>query len=428
MIILRKYKSVVFWLIFVSLWIIGLCPCCNEKKKDEIKETENTSDNNVLNNINYNNGNINNYLELNQEQPILVGLKKIEEATCFMNATLQCLPNTKKLTKYLLEEYKGSNRDAVMTNAYYEVLRNLWNKNNPNKAYNPKSFAEKLIQENPLFAGIQANKSKDLIDFLLERFHQELNIEKPSNLLNSANGVYNQGQPDQTNRYSMLNLFLENFKKNFNSPSSNLFYGILETQIKCTVCNTIRYSFNDYKFLDFPLKKVNNYLCQNGRRNALVNQEGTNPDINLYECFDYYQKIELMTDGNKQFCNFCNALRDTYVTSFIYSTPRYLIINLDRGEEPIYKGNVFPHSQLNIGKYVSYKGCPTTYELYAVICQLKNSSRGDKIVAYCKNRIDNKWYLYNNEKVILCTDENKKDCLPGMYYILFYEECNPSYN
>ena len=31
MIILREYKSVVFWLIFISLWIVGSCPCCNEE-------------------------------------------------------------------------------------------------------------------------------------------------------------------------------------------------------------------------------------------------------------------------------------------------------------------------------------------------------------------------------------------------------------
>ena len=31
MIILRGYKSVMFWLLFASLWIVGLCPCCNEE-------------------------------------------------------------------------------------------------------------------------------------------------------------------------------------------------------------------------------------------------------------------------------------------------------------------------------------------------------------------------------------------------------------
>ena len=38
-------------------------------------------------------------------QPILIGLNNIG-ATCYMNATLQCLSNTKKLTEYFLKVYK----------------------------------------------------------------------------------------------------------------------------------------------------------------------------------------------------------------------------------------------------------------------------------------------------------------------------------
>ena len=40
-------------------------------------------------------------------------------------------------------------------------------------------------------------------------------------------------------------------------------------------------------------------------------------------------------------------------------------------------------------------------------------------VAYCKNRIDNKWYLYNDAFVTLCT--KSKEYTEGMPYILFYE-------
>ena len=46
MIMLRGYKSVVFWLIFVSLWIIGCDPRCNDEDEDEIiKENENNKKN-----------------------------------------------------------------------------------------------------------------------------------------------------------------------------------------------------------------------------------------------------------------------------------------------------------------------------------------------------------------------------------------------
>ena len=40
-------------------------------------------------------------------------------------------------------------------------------------------------------------------------------------------------------------------------------------------------------------------------------------------------------------------------------------------------------------------------------------------VAYCKNRMAKKWYLYNDAFVNLC--ENDNDFQKGMPYILFYQ-------
>ena len=65
-----------------------------------------------------------------------------------------------------------------MANVYYKLLLNLWDINKNNKSYSPYEFKEVLSKENPLFAGIAANDSKDLINFLIERFHQELNESK----------------------------------------------------------------------------------------------------------------------------------------------------------------------------------------------------------------------------------------------------------
>ena len=56
MIILRECKSVVFWLMFVSLWIIGCCPCCNEETNDEIEENGIRSKGNEPNSHNNKNG------------------------------------------------------------------------------------------------------------------------------------------------------------------------------------------------------------------------------------------------------------------------------------------------------------------------------------------------------------------------------------
>ena len=121
-------------------------------------------------------------------EPIFVGLNNIG-ACSYMNATLQCLLNTKKLTDYFLNNFKNDDPNKIMANEYYEVILNLCKKENNGKSYSPFSFKEALSKENPLFAGIAANDSKDLINFLLERLHQELNITNIYifNLLNIRN-------------------------------------------------------------------------------------------------------------------------------------------------------------------------------------------------------------------------------------------------
>ena len=93
----------------------------------------------------------------------------------------------------------------------------------------------------------------------------------------------------------MLNSFLQEFKEKFNSPISNLFYGMMETKSQCQLCSIIKYNFQVYSFLEFPLQQVNQF-CYNTNRRSLLNNDGTNPDVGLYECFEYYQKIDLIME------------------------------------------------------------------------------------------------------------------------------------
>ena len=261
-----------------------------------------------------------------KNKPILIGLNNIG-ATCYMNASLQCLSNTKKLTEYFLTNYED-NRNKIMSHQYYKLIKHLWNEENNNISYSPNSFKEVLSKENPLFAGIAANDAKDLINFLIERLHQELNIALKNN------SVDNYNQIDQTNEAAVFNDFIKDFNTNFNSPISRCFYGILETN------------------------------------------------------------------------------------TYLYSTPNYLILNLNRGKGAVYECKVNFPEKLNIFNFVTSKQATTAYELYAVICHLGPSSMDGHFVAYCRNRLDNKWYLYNDGFVTLCT--RKDQYTDGMPYILFY--------
>ena len=347
-----------------------------------------------------------------QNASIIIGLNNIG-ATCYMNSTLQCLSNTNKLTEYFLTKYK-QNPNRIMANAYHKLLLNLWNREKNNKPYSPYEFKEVLSKENPLFAGIAANDSKDLINFLIERFHQELNEVKDNNSTNNNNNLTAQ---NQTNEQFMLNTFLQEFKEKFNSPISDLFYGMIETKSQCQRCAIIKYNFQVYSFLEFPLQQVNQYYYNTNRR-PLFNNDGTNPDVDLYECFEYYQKIDLMNGDNQMYCNICNQLCDSLYSTTIYSTPINLIINLNRGRGAVYVCKVNFPEQLNLINFVTFKNGFTVYQLYAVICHLGPSSMSGHFVAYCRNRTDNKWYLYNDGMVSLCS--KKQQYQDGMPYILFY--------
>ena len=331
-----------------------------------------------------------------------------------MNATLECLSNTKELTEYFLKTYK-KDTNKKMANEYYEVLKNLWNVNSNSVSYSPYSFKEVLSKENPLFAGIAANDSKDLINFLIERLHIELNVAKIEDMNKINNNEFYQS--DQTNELSLLKEFLEDYTKKFNSPISNLFYGILETKSQCQGCSVIKYNFQIYSFLEFPLQQVNQYYFQQGKR-PLVTKEGKNPDVDLYECFEYNRKVDLMTGDNQMFCNICNKLCNTYYSTTLYSGPNNLIINLNRGKGAVYECKVNFPSQLNILNYITYNAGMAVYELYAVICHLGPSSMSGHFVAYCKNRIDNQLYLYND--AIITKSTWKYQYNDGMPYILFY--------
>ena len=351
---------------------------------------------------------------------ILIGLNNIG-ATCYMNATLQCFSNTKKLTNYFLKNYQAA-PNKIMSNEYAEVVKNLWNRDNNNKSYSPNSFKEVLSKENPLFAGIAANDSKDLINFLLEKFHKELNLAKSENIIDNDS---NNNQPDQTNEQLMLKIFLEEYKAKFNSPISNLFYGILETKSQCQGCNVIKFNFQVFSFIEFPLQQVNQYFFNKGKR-ALLTAEGKNPDVDLYECFEYNGKIDLMTGENQMYCNQCNKLCNAYYSTILYSGPNYLIINLNRGKGAVYECNVIFPEILNLINCFTFKHGITVYELYAVICHLGPSSMSGHFVAYCRNRIDNKWYLYNDAIVSLCT--RPQQYTEGMPYILFYKALKAGQN
>ena len=210
-------------------------------------------------------------------------------ATCYMNATLQCFYHCKKLTKYLIEDrYKYNNISIPynsITSEYIKLVKELSYKNGQ-KDYAPYDFKDVLGAKNPLFHGIAANDSKDLILFLLEELSKELAIQKNNNFFASNNKDF----VDQTNEEETFRETVKDFAKG-TSIIKDIFYFMVKTTSICKNCNAKLYNFQVMNFIIFPLSKtyedsknMNNSLALNNmiaNMNNNMNNNFSNPLMNM---------------------------------------------------------------------------------------------------------------------------------------------------
>ena len=112
------------------------------------------------------------FIKLNFKSPPLIGLDNIG-ATCYMNATLQCFCNIELFVNYFKYDknliYKDPQK-GTLSSSFKLLIEKLWPNNyfnNQPKSYSPYEFKSKISTMNPLFQGIAANDSKDLVNFLI---------------------------------------------------------------------------------------------------------------------------------------------------------------------------------------------------------------------------------------------------------------------
>ena len=75
--------------------------------------------------------------------------------------------------------------------------------------------------------------------------------------------------------------------------------------------------------------------------------------------------------------------------------------------------------EIDITKYVNFNfGINIKYQLISVCTHYGDSGSYGHYVAFCKNKNNNKWYVFNDS---YCTECNKNDIHNGTPYLLLYE-------
>jgi len=375
--------------------------------------------NNQMNNFN----NINNqgkyenpkmiYQKSNRKYPHRTGLQNVGQ-TCYMNSTIQCLSNIKYLSEYLISHFgKFDIEKQPLSVSFSSLIYDLFNTKNKDIA--PKLFKKIIGKLNPLFEGMHAADAKDLIFFLLETLHQELNKKKDNS--EQTNIDYAQLEKDSFDENKMFQRFINEYSEKNMSIISATFYGIIRSTMECNSCHNIKYSFQTFNLLIFQLKKI-----KESNRNTKVNKKYV---INIYDAFDCDKEKEILDGENMIYCNNCKGLRPGIHQQIMYSLPRVLIIILNRGRNNLDFNEefIFPKDlDLSIEGYVIKNEFNTKFYLQSVITHLGESGAGGHFIAYCRNGPNEKFLCYNDASV---SEAEEKDAMGSKISENEYEKRTP---
>ncbi|XP_071188970.1 ubiquitin carboxyl-terminal hydrolase 15-like isoform X4 [Salvelinus alpinus] len=185
------------------------------------------------------------------ERAGLCGLSNLGN-TCFMNSALQCLSNVPPLTEYFLKDKYNDelNEDnplgmkGEIAKAYAEITKQSWS--GKYSYITPRPFKTQVGRFAPQFSGYQQQDSHELLAFLLDGLHEDLNRirKKPYILLKDA-----EGRPDKV----VAEEAWENHIKRNDSIIVDIFHGLFKSTLVCPVCAKVSVTFDPFCYLTLPL-------------------------------------------------------------------------------------------------------------------------------------------------------------------------------
>ncbi|KAI9220782.1 hypothetical protein BC828DRAFT_336318, partial [Blastocladiella britannica] len=341
--------------------------------------------------------------------------------TCFMNSALQCMSNTPFLThEYFLSgkwvhEVNADNplgMQGAMAKAYAALIRALWAPTSRDCAVAPRHFKSIMAQFAPQFSGYQQHDSQELLGFLLDGLHEDLNRVKVKPYVESKD---DDGRPDN----EVANEQWDAHRSRNDSIVVDMFQGQYKSRVQCATCSNISVTFDPFMVLALPIP-------------------ATTPPARfvITACFDAFVAEERLDPTETVYCRKCKEHREATKKVDLWRAPPTLVVALKRfGQGGRYRRE-------KIGAMVD---CPLVldlservlgprrnnpapagdgdvedesmlYDLYAVTNHFGGLG-GGHYTAYAQSPTTGKWYDFDDSRV---TETDAARVVSPASYVLFY--------
>lgn len=333
--------------------------------------------------------------------------------TCFINACMQILLQTKELNECIL---KWENHSSTLETKIYEEWK-LWIENLENPSISiisPNHFIQTIheiaqIKNQVLFTGFAQNDMPEFLLFIMDNLHIGLKRE----IQYTIHGILqNQIDTLAIQCYKMIKSRYENDY----SPLIDLFYGIFISNISSLEKNHLSSVSETYFILDLPIPILSN-----------ENNNNNSNSITIYDCLDQYISPELMENENAWFNENTNEKQNVFKQITFWNFPKIIVFTFKRFSSVTTREGIrllkktdfidFPLYELDLSKYIcGYHASKYKYELYG-ICNHMGNVIGGHYTAFVKTE-EKQWFHCND--TIVEKIENPQQMITSMAYALFY--------
>ncbi|KAJ6255067.1 ubiquitin carboxyl-terminal hydrolase 11 [Anaeramoeba flamelloides] len=182
----------------------------------------------------------------------LVGLNNLGN-TCFMNSSLQCLLNTIVIRDYFLtnkysKEINKKNKIGMggkLARAFADLEQNYWTTSS--SSISPRNLKYVIGRFASQFMGFSQQDSHELLSFLLDGLHEDLNRIKKKPYVPDIDGKNCKDLP------KLARDSWKNYKKRNDSFVVDHFQGLLRNRLECPTCKNVSYKFDPCRYLSVPL-------------------------------------------------------------------------------------------------------------------------------------------------------------------------------